>query len=141
MNKKQLKRLTELDLKAKGVISSVLNSSSNCEHFTSEEIQEHNELEFLRNKENVDMRLTGKNKYYNAYQCYDFLTHIKTSGYNRYKANDIESVYITSSPYYGAKVAARLNSGGVADLKSFNENKELLNFIIGFNEALYQVSN
>ena len=87
------------------------------------------------------MRLTGKNKYYNAYQCYDFLTHIKTSGYNRYKANDIESVYITSSPYYGAKVAARLNSGGVADLKSFNENKELLNFIIGFNEALYQLSN
>jgi len=130
MNKKQLKRLTELDLKAK-----------NCEHFTSQEIQEHNDLEFLRNKENVDMRLTGKNKYYNAYQCYDFLTHIKTSGYNRYKANDIESVYITSSPYYGAKVAARLNSGGVADLKSFNENKELLNFIIGFNEALYQLSN
>ena len=109
MNKKQLKRLTELDLRAR-----------NCEHFTSHVIQEHNELEFLRNKENVDMRLTGKNKYYNAYQCYDFLTHIKTSGYNRYKANDIESVYITSSPYYGAKVAARLNSGGIADLKSFN---------------------
>ena len=130
MNNKQLKRLTELDLKA-----------YKCEHFTSQEIQEHNELEFLRNKENVNMRLIGKNKYYNAYQCYDFLTHIKTSGYNRYKANDIESVYITSSPYYGAKVAARLNSGGVADLKSFNENKELLNFIIGFNEALYQLSN
>ena len=53
----------------------------------------------------------------------------------------LESVYITSSPYYGAKVAARLNSGGVADLKTFNENKELLNFIIGFNEALYQLSN
>jgi len=130
MNKKQIERLTELELR-----------SRNCEHFTSHVMQELNELEFLRNKENVDMRLTGKNKYYNAYQCYDFLTHIKTSGYNRYKANDIESVYITSSPYYGAKVAARLNSGGVADLKSFNENKELLNFIIGFNEALYQVSN
>ena len=130
MNKKQIKRLTELDLKAK-----------NCEHLTSEEINESNDLIFLRNKENVNMRLSGVNKYYNAYQCYDFLTHIKTSGYNRYKANDIESVYITSCPYYGAKVAARLNSGGVADLKTFNENKELLNFIIGFNEALYQLSN
>ena len=130
MNKKQLKRLTELDLKAK-----------NCEHFTSQELQESNDLIFLRNKENVNMRLTGNNKYYNAYQCYDFLEYVKKSGYNRYKANDIKSVYITSCPHYGAKVAARLNSGGVADLKSFNENKELLNFIIGFNEALYQVSN
>ena len=66
MNKKQLKRLRILDLKAK-----------NCVHFTSEEIQEHNELEFLRNKENVNMRLTGNNKYYNAYQCYDFLEYVK----------------------------------------------------------------
>jgi len=130
MNNKQLKRLTELELKAK-----------NCEYLTSEEINERGDLIFLRNKQNVNMRLSGVNKYYNAYQCYDFLTHIKTSGYNRYKSNDIESVYITSSPYYGAKVLARLNSGGVADLKSFNENKELLNFIIGFNEALYQLSN
>ena len=120
----------EIDLKAK-----------NCVHFTSEEIQEHNELEFLRNKENVNMRLTGNNKYYNAYQCYDFLEYVKKSGYNRYKPNDIESVYITSCPHYGAKVAASLNSGGVADLKTFNENKELLNFIIGFNEALNQLSN
>ena len=130
MNKKQLKRLTELNLKAK-----------NFERFTSEELQENNDLIFLRNKENVNMRLTGINKYYNAFQCYDFLEYVKKSGYGRYKANDIESVYITSSPYYGAKVAARLHSGGVADLKSFNENKELLNFIIGFNEALYQLSN
>ena len=130
MNKKQLKRLTELDLKAK-----------NFEHLTSEEINESNDLIFLRNKENVGMRLTGNNKYYNAFQCYDFLEYVKKSGYNRYKANDIKSVYITSCPYYGAKVEARLNSGGVAELKSFNENKELLNFIIGFNEALYQVSN
>ena len=130
MNKKQIERLTELELK----------DIMSTEHLTSEEIHERADLIFLRNKENVDMRLTGKNKYYNAYQWFDFLEHIKTSGYNRYKANDIESVYITSSPYYGAKVAARLNSGGVADLKTFNENKELLNFIIGFNEALYQVS-
>ena len=131
MNKKQIERLTELELK--GMMST--------EHLTSEEIHERADLIFLRNKENVNMRLSGINKYYNAHQCYDFLEHIKTSGYNRYKSTDIESVYITSSPYYGAKVAARLNSGGIADLKSFNENKELLNFIIGFNEALYQVSN
>ena len=130
MNKKQIKRLAELNKKA-----------LSFERFTSEEIQEHNNLEFLRNKENVNMRLTGNNKYYNAYQCYDFLKYVKKSGYNRYKANDIESVYITSCPHYGAKVSARLNSGGVADLKTFNENKELLNFIIGFNEALYQLSN
>lgn len=130
MNKKQLKRLTELNLKAK-----------NFERFTSEELQENNDLIFLRNKENVNMRLTGINKYYNAFQCYDFLEYVKKSGYGRYKASDIESVSIASSPYYGAKVSARLHSGGVTDLKSCNENKELLNFIIGFNEALYQLSN
>ena len=130
MNKKQIKRLAELNKKA-----------LSFERFTSEEITERHDLEFLRNKENVHMRFTGNNKYYNAYQCYDFLEYVKKSGYGRYKADDIKNVYITSSPYYGAKVEARLHSGGVADLKTFNENKELLNFIIGFNEALYQLSN
>ena len=69
MNKKQIKRITELELKAKSSV-----------HLTSKEIDERGDLIFLRNKENVNMRLSGINKYYNAHQCYDFLEHIKTSG-------------------------------------------------------------
>ena len=41
MTQREIERLKELDIKA-----------SNCEPLTSEEIQERNELEFKRNKEN-----------------------------------------------------------------------------------------
>ena len=42
MNKKQINRLKELDLKAES-----------CKPSTTEEINERNELEFLRNKQNI----------------------------------------------------------------------------------------
>ena len=120
MNKKQIKRLAYLDNKVNPTI---------------EDTTERNELQFLSNKQNVNIRLAGKNKYYNAYQCQQFIKHIKDNGFKGYKKDDIENVYITSSPYYGASIKARLISGGETDIKSFNENKELLGFIIGYNEA------
>ena len=67
MTNKEIERLKELDAKA-----------SNCEPLTSEEIQERNELEFKRNKQNVYMRLSGYDKYYYAHQCWDFTQHILT---------------------------------------------------------------
>ena len=126
MNNNQLKRLFDLNKRAKS-----------CEHFTSEEIGERNDLQFLRNKENVNMRLSGNNKYYHADQCQKFIRTIEKYGFRGYHQDDIDSVYITSSPYYGASIKARLISGGETDIKSFNENKELLGFIIGYNEAVY----
>ena len=42
MTNKEIERLKELDIKA-----------SKCEHFTSEELQERNELEFKRNKQTL----------------------------------------------------------------------------------------
>ena len=126
MNNNQLKRLFDLNKRAKS-----------CEPFTSEEIGERNDLQFLRNKENVNMRLSGNNKYYHADQCQKFIRTIEKHGFRGYHEDDIDSVYITSSPYYGASIKARLISGGETDIKSFNENKELLGFIIGYNEDVY----
>ena len=108
MTKRDIKRLKELDIKA-----------SNCEHFTSEEIQERNNLEFKRNKQNINMRLSGYDKYYYANQCY----------------KDIESVSINNNQYYGASIKASLLSGGETDFKTFNDKKEMLGFIVGYNEA------
>ena len=57
MNKKETVKLAELNAKARGNI-----------HLTSEEIKLWNELEFKRNKENIHFRLSGYDKYYNAYE-------------------------------------------------------------------------
>ena len=124
MTKREIERLKELDIKA-----------SNCEPLTSEEIQERNELEFKRNKENVYMRLSGYDKYYYASQCYKFTNHILKGGFNQYKAKDIESISIVNSTYYGASIKARLSSGGETNLKTYNDKKEMLGFIVGYNEA------
>ena len=126
MNNNQIKRLFDLNKRAKS-----------CEPFTTEEIHERNDLQFLRNKENVNMRLIGDKKYYHASQCAMFIRTIEKYGFRGYHQDDIDSVYITSSPYYGASANARLISGGETHIKSFNENKELLGFIIGYNEAVY----
>ena len=126
MNNNQVKRLFDLNKKAKSL-----------EPFTSEEITERGDLQFLRNKQNVNMRLLGNNKYYHASQCQIFIKTIEENGFRGYHEDDIDSVYITSSTYYGASIKVRLISGGETDIKSFNENKELLGFIIGYNEAVY----
>jgi hypothetical protein len=124
MTNKEIERLKELDAKA-----------SKCEHFTSEEIQERNDLEFKRNKQNVYMRLSGYDKYYYAHQCWDFTQHILKGGFNQYTSKDIVSVSINNNQYYGASIKARLLSGGETNFKTFNDKKELLGFIVGYNEA------
>lgn len=122
MNKKEAKRLEALETKA-----------SNCEHLTSEEIRERNELQFKRNKQNIFMRLNGRNKYYYAYECWSFTKHIMKDGFQQYKAKDIKSISIVNCQYYGASIKARLTSGGETNLRTFNDRKEMLGFIIGFN--------
>ena len=124
MTKREIERLKELDIKA-----------SNCEHFTSEELQERNDLEFKRNKENINMRLSGYDKYYYAHQCYKFTNHILKGGFHQYTSKDIESISINNNQYYGASIKASLLSGGETDFKTFNDKKEMLGFIVGYNEA------
>lgn len=129
MNKKEAKRLEALETKA-----------SNCEHLTSEEIRERNELQFKRNKQNIFMRLSGYDKYYYAFQCWDFTQYIMTNGFQQYKAKDIKSISIINCQYYGASIKARLVSGGETNLKTFNDKKEMLGFIVGFNTCSMDVA-
>ena len=111
-----------------------------CERLTSEEIQLRSELLFKRNKQNINMRLTGYDKYYYAHQCWDYTKHIKANGFNRYKPEDIGNISINNSSYYGANITARLTSGGETHIKAFNDKKELLGFIVGYNQAIGEQS-
>jgi len=129
MNNKETKRLEILETKA-----------SNCEHMTSEEVRERNELLFKRNKQNIYMRLSGYDKYYYAFQCWDFTQHIMKNGFQQYKAKDIKSISIVNCQYYGASIKARLVSGGETNLKTFNDKKEMLGFIVGFNTCSKEVA-
>jgi hypothetical protein len=129
VNTKETKKLKELQSKAAA-----------CERLTSEEIQLRNELLFKRNKQNVNMRLTGYDKYYYAYQCWDYTKYIRANGFNRYKPEDIESISINNSSYYGASIKARLTSSGETNIKTFNDKQELLGFIVGYNQAIGEQS-
>tara|TARA_R110002167_G_scaffold240333_1_gene445540 strand:+ start:148 stop:540 length:393 start_codon:yes stop_codon:yes gene_type:complete len=130
MKQNEIKKLEELQRKA-----------NNCEHLTSEEIHLRSDLLFKRNKQNINMILKGTDKYYNAYQCWDFTKHIKAAGFNQYKAEDIESISINNNSYYGASIKARLKSGGETNIKTFNDKSMMLGFIIGYNEAVQQLNN
>jgi len=129
MNRKEKEKLSELQSKA-----------ASCEHLTSEEIHLRSELLFKRNKQNINMRLTGYDKYYYAHQCWDYIKHIRANGFNRYKPEDIENISINNSSYYGANITARLSSGGETHIKAFNDKKELLGFIVGYNQAIGEQS-
>lgn len=124
MTNKEIKKLQELNAKA-----------NNCERLTSEEIQLRNELEFKRNKQNIHFTLTGINKYYKAFQCWDFTQHILKNGYRRTKPSDIESIYFDKN-----SITIRLISTAETDIERFNNKNELLNFVIGFNACLSEVA-
>jgi len=88
---------------------------------------ERNELEFKRNKENINFRLTCNNKYYYANQCYQFAKHIVNNGYPYKDTNNINVNDISFN-----KHSIKINN---SDLKTFNNKDELLGFVIGYNTA------
>jgi hypothetical protein len=124
MTNKEIKQLQELNAKARG-----------SERLTSEEINLWNDLEFKRNKENIHFTLSGINKYYKAFQCWDFTQYILKNGYRRYKPSDIEGVYFDNN-----SITIRLVSTAVSDIERFNNKNELLSYVIGFNACLSEVA-
>jgi len=99
------------------------------------EIQKRNEQEYKINKENINFRLSGNNKYYYANQCRifkDYLEKYGFNGFNHYSAQEIKDKGISFNEY-------SINLGYnqyCADIKRFNNKQELLGFVIGYNEAL-----
>ncbi len=130
MNKKQQKRYIELVDKLK-----------KCEH-TTDEYLELNELQFIRNKENINFRLSGGNKYYYADQCFQFKRNLKNllqksnKDYDQRLLNRVENQGISFHDYSINIGYSRYNE----DYKRFNSKHELLGFIVGFNNAMERAS-
>jgi hypothetical protein len=124
MTNKEIKQLQELDAKARG-----------SEHLTSEEINLWKDLEFKRNKQNIHFRLASYDKYYHAWQCWDFTQYILKNGFAKYKPSEIKSVYFDKH-----SITVKLISTAEFDIKRFENSKELLNFVIGWNACLSEVA-
>ena len=101
----------------------------------SEYLQQMNDLEFKINKENINVRLTGYEKYYNAHQCAEFTKYILKNGFQQYKPKDINSVSFNTH-----SITIRLMSTGETDIKRFETKLEMLGFVIGFNACLSEVA-
>lgn len=93
------------------------------------------EQEFKTNKENIYFRLSGNNKYYNADQCRNFTNYILENGFRNYKPEDIESIYFDTH-----SITIRLNSTAETDIQRFENSKDLLNFVIGWNACLSEMA-
>ena len=92
---------------------------------------ERSELKFKRNKDNINFRLQGDNKYYYANQCAKFTKHIIENGYPYIDKKEIKENGISFNTY-------SINVGYsqyCRDLKRFNSKEELLGFVIGYNTA------
>ncbi len=94
-------------------------------------IQERNDLQFKINKQNINIKLSGQNKYYYAAQCAKFTKHITENGYSYIDIDRIQKDGISFNNY-------SINVGYnqyCMDLKRFNSKEEMLGFVIGYNAA------
>ena len=94
--------------------------------------QRQNEREFKINKQNINFRLSGRNKYYYAYQCALFTRNILEHGFGHITKEMIKKDGVCFNEY-------SINNGYnqfCRDMKRFNNKKEMLGFVIGYNEAM-----
>ena len=115
-------------------IDEILNSEDRAKYDSLSLFEERTELNFKLNKQNIYIRLTGVNKYYYSYQCKYFAEYIKNNGFNRYKPSDIDDIYFDKH-----SITIRLKSTAETDIKRFETSKEMLGFVVGFNESVNQL--
>ena len=128
MNNKQKQKL-ENRLQ---VISNILDNKSNSDLLT-----EMHEIQFKLNKENINFRLTGNNKYYYANQCKEFENNLKKFGYGHIKKEDIIKNGVCFNNY-------SINNGYnqyCRDIKRFSNKEELLGFVVGYNQSIINNNN
>jgi len=100
---------------------------------------ERSELLFKRNKDNINIKLPRKEKYYYANQCHEFTEKVTKYGYNPRFKN-----------YHFKVIKKRIRDNGISfnnysinigsnqfgdDLKRFSSKEEMLGFVIGYNVA------
>ena len=114
-------------------IENFLDNNRDYNKFDSNKLfTERSELEFKRNKDNINFRLSCKNKYYYAFQCYKFTQFVVKNGYKYEWQKEPISERGISFHKYSITIGS---SEYGTNLKTFNRKEELLGFIIGFNEA------
>tara|TARA_R100000030_G_scaffold954_2_gene884 strand:+ start:45 stop:404 length:360 start_codon:yes stop_codon:yes gene_type:complete len=94
-----------------------------------EEFLELQELEFEHNKQDINFRLRGNNKYYYADQCRRFIQNLYNSE-PKLKNKIIENG--VSFNQYSINIGY---NQFCEDYKRFNSTQELLGFVIGYNHA------
>jgi len=117
-------RLTEIDTFFK-------NNRDFTKFDSSKLLQERNDLQFKRNKQNINIRLSCANKYYYANQCYKFTKHVMKNGFGHIDIKSIQKESICFNKY-------SINVGYCqygTDLKRFNSSQEMIGFVIGYNTA------
>ena len=100
-----------------------------------ERFQKERELEFKQAKENITFVLRGDKKYYYAFQCEQFQKNCKKYGFDHVATAEkinkegllFNKYSITLGHYYGH------------DLKRFFSKEEMLGFVAGYNEAIYNL--
>ena len=94
--------------------------------------------EFKENKKDINFSLRGDNKYYYANQCNEFKHNLKKllqksdKDYDQRLLNRIDNEGISFHPYSINIGYSRYNQ----HYKNFNSTKELLGFVVGFNNAM-----
>ena len=91
-----------------------------------------NEIEFKKNKHNINVVLTGYEKYYYANQCAAFTKNVMKYGYGHIKKADIIKNGVCFNKY-------SINNGYnqyCRDIKRFNSKQEMLGFVVGYNQAI-----
>jgi len=128
MNNKQKQKL-ENRLQ---VISNILDNKVDLQL-----VIEMQEIQFKLNKQNINFRLTGDNKYYYADQCKEFENNLKKFGYGHIKKEDILKNGVCFNNY-------SINNGYsqyCRDIKRFNNKEELLGFVVGYNQSIINNNN
>tara|TARA_Y100000994_G_scaffold228386_1_gene212621 strand:- start:391 stop:801 length:411 start_codon:yes stop_codon:yes gene_type:complete len=117
-------------------IENFLDNNRDYNKFDSNKLfMERSELEFKRNKDNINFRLSCKNKYYYAWQCYLFTQFVVKNGYKYYWQDMMDRNVIKQGISFN-KYSINIGSNQYGtDIKRFNSKEELLGFVIGFNEA------
>jgi len=128
MNNKQKQKL-ENRLQ---VISNILDNKVDLQL-----VIEMQEIQFKLNKQNINFRLTGDNKYYYADQCKEFENNLKKFGYGHIKKEDIIKNGVCFNNY-------SINNGYnqyCRDIKRFSNKEELLGFVVGYNQSIINNNN
>jgi hypothetical protein len=128
MNEKQK---TKLENRLKE-IENILNNG-----FNSNLLSELHDIQFKLNKENINFTLKSKNKYYYANQCKQFENNLKKYGYGHIKKEDILKDGVCFNNY-------SINNGYnqyCRDIKRFNNKEELLGFVVGYNQSIFNKEN